>query len=86
MSEYKKENRERVSVKVAVLESLRRMINEGCYEQACIVIDILLDPQEREKKRKTSSRLYFATKEAKTPEERAKAWAIYTQYLNDSIV
>lgn len=67
----------RVSVRRDVLIRLKTYIEFGCYEQVCEMIDDLLDDDKRKVALKKRTALFMATKEAKTKEEKGKAWRIY---------
>ena len=67
----------RVSVRRDVLIRLKTYIEFGCYEQVCEMIDDLLDDDKRKVALKKRTALFMATKEAKTKEEKDKAWRIY---------
>ena len=71
------EYKDRVSVRKEILMKIQNYIEFGCYEQVCEMIDDLLDDDKRKVALKKRTALFMATKEAKTKEEKDKAWRIY---------
>ena len=66
-----------VIVRRYVLIRLKTYIEFGCFDQVCEMLDDLLDDDKRKAALKKRTALFMATKEAKTKEEKDKAWRIY---------